>query len=60
MLGFNNSLCSDRCNIVVIAYEAHRSQYDFIDGFSPVRSRGIHKLPQLETGVVRNLSNTLG
>ena len=25
---------SDRCNIVVIADEAHRSQYDFIDGFA--------------------------
>lgn len=27
-------LLSDRRNIVVIADEAHRSQYDFIDGFS--------------------------
>jgi type I restriction enzyme R subunit len=25
---------SDRRNIVVIADEAHRSQYDFIDGFA--------------------------
>jgi len=25
---------SERCNIVVIADEAHRSQYDFIDGFA--------------------------
>ena len=25
---------SDRCNLVVIADEAHRSQYDFIDGFA--------------------------
>jgi type I restriction enzyme R subunit len=24
----------ERCNIVVIADEAHRSQYDFIDGFA--------------------------
>ena len=28
------SLLSDRRNIVVIADEAHRSQYDFIDGFA--------------------------
>src|SRR5207302_6566007 len=27
-------LLSDRGNIVVIADEAHRSQYDFIDGFA--------------------------
>ena len=27
-------LLSDRRNIVVIADEAHRSQYDFIDGFA--------------------------
>ena len=27
-------LLSERCNIVVIADEAHRSQYDFIDGFA--------------------------
>jgi type I restriction enzyme R subunit len=27
-------LLADRCNIVVIADEAHRSQYDFIDGFA--------------------------
>jgi type I site-specific restriction-modification system R (restriction) subunit len=34
MPGFDNSLLSDRRNIVVIADEAHRSQYDFIDGFA--------------------------
>uniref|UniRef100_A0A7C4RTA8 Type I restriction enzyme endonuclease subunit n=1 Tax=Desulfatirhabdium butyrativorans TaxID=340467 RepID=A0A7C4RTA8_9BACT len=35
-LGANNHspLLSDRRNIVVIADEAHRSQYDFIDGFA--------------------------
>jgi type I restriction enzyme R subunit len=27
-------MLSDRRNIVVIADEAHRSQYDFIDGFA--------------------------
>jgi len=31
---FENQLLSDRRNIVVIADEAHRSQYDFIDGFA--------------------------
>ena len=30
----DSSLLSDRRNIVVIADEAHRSQYDFIDGFA--------------------------
>src|SRR5205823_12099339 len=30
----NYLLLSDRRNIVVIADEAHRSQYDFIDGFA--------------------------
>ena len=30
-------MLSDRRNIVVIADEAHRSQYDFVDGF-----RGAH------------------
>jgi len=30
----NHPLLSDRRNIVVIADEAHRSQYDFIDGFA--------------------------
>ena len=30
----NTPLISDRRNIVVIADEAHRSQYDFIDGFA--------------------------
>jgi type I restriction enzyme R subunit len=29
-----NAVLSDRRNIVVIADEAHRSQYDFIDGFA--------------------------
>jgi type I restriction enzyme R subunit len=33
---------SDRRNIVVIADEAHRSQYDFIDGFA----RHMRDLPQ--------------
>ena len=32
--GDRHPLLSDRCNIVVIADEAHRSQYDFIDGFA--------------------------
>jgi len=32
--GENYPLLSDRRNIVVIADEAHRSQYDFIDGFA--------------------------
>jgi len=30
----NTTLLSDRRNVVVIADEAHRSQYDFIDGFA--------------------------
>ncbi|MDD4540208.1 MAG: type I restriction endonuclease subunit R, partial [Lentisphaeria bacterium] len=32
--GSDHPLLSDRRNIVVIADEAHRSQYDFIDGFA--------------------------
>jgi type I restriction enzyme R subunit len=32
--GTRHSLLSDRKNIIVIADEAHRSQYDFIDGFA--------------------------
>jgi type I restriction enzyme R subunit len=32
--GAKHPLLSDRRNIVVIADEAHRSQYDFIDGFA--------------------------
>jgi type I restriction enzyme R subunit len=32
--GATHPLLSDRRNIVVIADEAHRSQYDFIDGFA--------------------------
>lgn len=32
--GVHHPLLSDRRNIVVIADEAHRSQYDFIDGFA--------------------------
>jgi len=32
--GGKHPLLSDPCNIVVIADEAHRSQYDFIDGFA--------------------------
>lgn len=32
--GTKHPLLSDRRNIVVIADEAHRSQYDFIDGFA--------------------------
>jgi type I restriction enzyme R subunit len=32
--GDRHPLLSDRSNIVVIADEAHRSQYDFIDGFA--------------------------
>jgi len=32
--GAQHPLLSDRRNIVVIADEAHRSQYDFIDGFA--------------------------
>jgi type I restriction enzyme R subunit len=33
-IGAKHPLLSDRRNIVVIADEAHRSQYDFIDGFA--------------------------
>jgi type I restriction enzyme R subunit len=32
--GDRNPVLSDRRNVVVIADEAHRSQYDFIDGFA--------------------------
>ena len=32
--GDRNAVLSDRRNIVVIADEANRSQYDFIDGFA--------------------------
>jgi type I restriction enzyme R subunit len=32
--GAHHELLSDRRNIIVIADEAHRSQYDFIDGFA--------------------------
>ena len=32
--GDTHPLLSDRTNIVVIADEAHRSQYDFIDGYA--------------------------
>ncbi|QLH75395.1 MAG: type I restriction endonuclease subunit R [Methanomassiliicoccales archaeon] len=32
--GDRNAVLSDRRNIVVIADEAHRSQYDFIDGYA--------------------------
>src|SRR5450759_808555 len=32
--GDRNAVLSDRRNIVVIADEAHHSQYDFIDGFA--------------------------
>ena len=32
--GDTHPTLSDKCNIVVIADEAHRSQYDFIDGFA--------------------------
>ena len=32
--GDRHPLLSERCNIVVIADEAHRSQYDFIDGYA--------------------------
>jgi len=32
--GMEHPLLSNRRNIVVIADEAHRSQYDFIDGFA--------------------------
>ena len=32
--GDRHPVLSGRCNIVVIADEAHRSQYDFIDGFA--------------------------
>jgi type I restriction enzyme R subunit len=32
--GGRMEVLSERCNIVVIADEAHRSQYDFIDGFA--------------------------
>jgi type I restriction enzyme R subunit len=33
-LGDRNAVLSDRRNIVVIADEAHRSQYDFVSGFA--------------------------
>lgn len=32
---------SEWCNMVVITDEAHRSQYDFIDGFSRVEHYGL-------------------
>ena len=32
--GDRHPMLSDRRNVVVIADEAHRSQYDFIDGFA--------------------------
>ncbi len=32
--GGRHPLLSNRCNIVVIADEAHRSQYDFLDGYA--------------------------
>src|SRR5207248_1761990 len=32
--GDRHPILSERCNIVVIADEAHRSQYDFVDGFA--------------------------
>jgi type I restriction enzyme R subunit len=32
--GDRNAVLSDRRNIIVIADEAHRSGYDFIDGFA--------------------------
>jgi type I restriction enzyme R subunit len=32
--GDRDAVLSDRRNIVVITDEAHRSQYDFIDGFA--------------------------
>ena len=32
--GDRHPLLSERCNIVVIADEAHRSQYEFIDGYA--------------------------
>ena len=37
--GDRHPVLSDRRNIVVIADEAHRSQYDFIDGFARAHAR---------------------
>jgi type I site-specific restriction-modification system R (restriction) subunit len=34
LLASSYPLLSDRWNVVVLADEAHRSQYDFIDGFA--------------------------
>lgn len=36
-------LLSDRRNIIVIADEAHRSQYDFIDGFARHMRDGLNR-----------------
>jgi type I restriction enzyme, R subunit len=41
--GGKHPLLSDRRNIVVIADEAHRSQYDFIDGFAKHFRDALHK-----------------
>jgi type I restriction enzyme R subunit len=41
--GGKHPLLSDRRNIVVIADEAHRSQYDFIDGFAKHMRDGLPK-----------------
>ena len=56
--GDRNAVLSDRRNIVVIADEAHRSQYDFIDGFArhmrdalPAgQLRGLHRHADREGG----------
>ena len=41
--GGEHPLLSDRRNIVVIADEAHRSQYDFINGFAEHMSDALPK-----------------
>jgi type I restriction enzyme R subunit len=50
-MGDHNAVLSDRRNIVVIADEAHRSQYDFIDGFARHMRDA---LPQASFGRTRN------
>ena len=49
--GGKHPLLSDRRNIIVIADEAHRSQYDFIDGFKVAK----HMRDAFAQGVVHRL-----
>lgn len=47
---------SDRRNIIVIADEAHRSQYDFIDGFARHMRDALRCTPSLTLATARGLS----